>query len=416
MTSVPISALQLYDMPIEDPAFAANPQPGLEEARQHHPWLARFSHGYVVHGYRAVRDILPQDDSLQIALKAVVDIMGATHSPWGRFMQDLMIGMRGADHRRVRGAVEPFFKPRSVISHIERIRNVVGALLDEWVPRGEFDFAEFSARFPITVMFGLIGADPRDLPRIQGALEVQGLSFSLDAGLLPELEAGYTLMMAFTDELILRRRSGGEKQDDLLQALIDAEDRGELSPKEVRELLFFLFGAGYDTSKNQLTLAVSMLLDRPELWERCATDRAFCVLAVEEAFRLASPSNIPRIVLKDIVYEDVLIPAGTHLIFLTNLAARDPSLVEDPLRFDPERDQSARHLAFGRGDHQCLGMHLARLQIEEGLHLITQRIKQPELAGPITWRPFPGVWGIQSLPIKFKPALAAQNEIVPQGV
>jgi len=400
----PISELRLYTMPLEEPSFAADPQPWLEEARRQHPWLAKFKHGYIVHGYRAIREMLPQDDGMHIALQAIVDIMGAANSPWGQFTHDMMIGMRGADHRRVRGAIEPFFKPRSVVEHLERIRTVLSELLDEWVPKGQFDFAEFSAKFPITVMFGLIGGDPADLPRIQRALETQGRSFSLDPSLLPDLEQGYALMMAFTDELIEQRRAAGERRNDLLQALIDTEDSGELSSKEVRELLFFLFGAGYDTSKNQLTLTVSMLLDRPELWDRCATDRSYCTLAVEEAFRLSSPANVPRIVLKDTVYDDVLIPAGTHLNFLNNLASRDPSLVADPLKFDPERDQSTRHLAFGRGAHQCLGMHLARLQIEEGLHLITQRMKQVQLTGPIGWRPFPGVWGIHSLPIKFKPA------------
>lgn len=408
MTSVPIAALDLATLPIEDPAFAADPNPQLDLARAQHPWLARFSHGYVVHSYKAIRDLLPRDHKLHIAMDAVVDIMGAQGTPWGGFMRDMMIAMRGADHQRVRGAIEPYFKPRSVVTQLDRIREVVTALLDEWAPRGTFDFAEFSAKFPVTVMFSLIGGDPEDLPRIQQALEVQGLSFSMDPTLLPELEAGYEVMMEFTDELIAKRRASGEPRDDLLQALIAAEDSGELSPKEVRELLFFLFGAGYDTSKNQLTLTAWMLLDRPELWERCAADRQYCVLAVEEAFRLASPSNVPRIVLEDIDYEGVHIPAGTHLIFLNNLAARDPTAVADPLTYDPERDQSARHLAFGRGAHQCLGMHLARLQIEEGLHLIAQRLKRPELAGPATWRRFPGVWGIASLPIRFTPAPAQQ--------
>ncbi len=406
MNAVPISELDLAVLPIEDPAFAANPNPELDRTRLQHPWLGRFSHGYVVHGYQAIRDLLPQDDKVHIAMEAVVDIMGAQNSPWGRFMRDMMIAMRGADHKRLRGAIEPYFKPRSVVTQLERIREVVTRLLDEWSPRKEFDFAEFAAKFPVTIMFSLIGGDPADLPRIQNALEVQGLSFSMDPSLLPELEAGYELMMEFTDELIAKRRASGEVGNDLLQALIAAEDRGELSPNEVRELLFFLFGAGYDTSKNQLTLAVWMLLDRPDLWERCAADRQFCVPAVEEAFRLASPSNVPRVVLEDIDYHGVLIPAGTHLIFLNNLAARDPSVIADPLTYNPDRDQIARHLAFGRGAHQCLGMHLARLQIEEGLHLIAQRIKHPELAGDVTWRRFPGVWGIASLPIRFTPASA----------
>lgn len=406
MTSVPISELSLAELPIADPAFARDPNPELDKVRQQHPWLAKFSHGYVVHSYRAIRDLLPRDDKLHIAIGAVVEIMGATGSPWGNFMSDMMIGMRGADYLRVRGAVAGFFKPRRVSAQLGRIRATIAALLDEWAPKGEFDFAEFSAKFPVTVMFGLIGGSPSDLPRIQHALETQGLSFSMDTSLLPDLEAGLQVMMLFTDELIAARRVSGEVRDDLLQALIEAEDSGLLTQREVRELLFFLFGAGYDTSKNQLTLAVSMLLDRPDLWERCATDRNYCILAVEEAFRLASPSNVPRLAIDDIDYEGVFIPKGTHLIFLNNLATRDPVAVADPLTYDPERDQSNRHLAFGRGNHQCLGMHLARLQIEEGLHPIAQRLRSPRLAGEITWRRFPGVWGIESLPIRFESAPA----------
>lgn len=415
MNPVPAADLQLFELPIEDPAFALDPNPYLDEARRQHPWLARFSHGFVLHGYQAMRELMPQDDKLHIAVEAVVEIMGATQSPWGSFMRDMMICMRGEDHKRVRGAIEGYFKPRNVVTQLDRIREVVGTLLDEWAPKREFDFADFASKFPVTVMFSLIGGDPADLSRIQHALETQGLSFSMDATLLPDLEAGYHLMMAFTDELIAQRRASGEPRSDLLQALIAAEDEGKLSSKEVRELLFFLFGAGYDTSKNQLTLAMWMLLDRPELLERCATDRQFCVLAVEEAFRLASPSNVPRIVLEDAEYDGVLFPAGTHLIFLNNLAARDPKVIDEPLAYDPGRDQTYRHLAFGRGAHQCLGMHLARLQIEEGLHLIAQRIKGPRLAGEVKWRRFPGVWGIESLPIRFTDAAAAEPVQISQG-
>jgi cytochrome P450 len=404
VSNVLISELSLAELPLGDPTFARDPNPELANARLQHPWLARFSHGYVVHSYRAIRDLLPRDDKLHIAIGAVVEIMGAAESPWGDFMRDMMIGMRGPDHVRVRGAIAGFFKPRRVAAQVDRIRTTITTLLDEWAPRGEFDFAEFSAKFPVTVMFGLIGGDPAELSRIQQALETQGLSFSMDPSLLPDLETGLQVMMEFTDELIAKRRASGETPDDLLQALIEAEDGGVLSSREVRELLFFLFGAGYDTSKNQLTLAVSMLIDRPDLWERCASDRNYCILAVEEAFRLASPSNVPRMVIEDIEYEGVFIPKGTHLVFLNNLATRDPLAVSDPLTYDPERDQANRHLAFGRGDHQCLGMHLARLQIEEGLHMIAQRIQDPQLPGEIAWRRFPGVWGIESLPIRFKPA------------
>ena len=403
-TLTPIDQLDLMDLPIEDRAFGADPEPWFAKARDRHPWLARFSHGYLVHGHRAVHDLMRMDDKLQIATAEVVELMGATGTPWGQFMLDLMIARRGADHLRMRGPLEAYFKPKTIVKQLGAIREIVTRLLDEWAPKGAFDFTEFASNFPVAAMFALIGADLDDLPRIKWALEVQGLSYSLDPTLLPDMERAHALMMDYGASLVKQRRAGGETRADLLQELIAIEDAGTFSHQEVCEQLFFLFAAGYDTSKNELSLIVHQLIQQPALWQRCAESREFCVLAVEEGFRHTSPSAPPRTVLEDVVYEGVLIPEGSHLMFLTNIAGRDPRSWPDPMRYDPDREQVNRHVAFGRGAHQCIGMHLARFQIEEGLHLMAQRLKNPRIAGQVTWRRFPGVWGLETLPIRFTPA------------
>ena len=179
----------------------------------------------------------------------------------------------------MRDALKPFFKPRQIASHVGMIRAVVSELLDEWAPKGEFDFTEFASNFPVAVMFGLIGADLADLPKLKWALETQGLSYSLDKSLLPDMEAAHAMMMEFTSDLIEKRRASGEKHDDLLTVLVEAIDTGVLSHLEVCEQLFFLFAAGYDTTKNQLGMTTRLLLEHPEMWERCARDRAFCTMA-----------------------------------------------------------------------------------------------------------------------------------------
>jgi cytochrome P450 len=399
-----IQDLDLMELPIEDRAFGADPEPWFAEARARHPWLARFSHGYLVHGHRAIRDLIQMDAKLHIATDDVVKIMGAGDKPWGAFMKNLLISRRGADHKRMREALKPFFKPRSVAAHLGHIREVVSDLLDEWAPRGEFDFTQFASNFPVAVMFGLIGADVGDLPKIKWALEIQGLSYSMDPTLLPELEAAHAMMMEFNHDLLTRRRESGEERDDLLQALVAAEDAGTLTHQEVCEQLFFLFAAGYDTSKNQLGMVVRLLIQQPELWQRCGDDRDFCVYAVEEGLRHSSPSSPPRLTLEDVVYDDVLIPKGTFLMFLLNVSGRDPRAFADPMKYDPGREEAKHHLAFGKGAHICLGLHLARFQMEEGLHLIAKRIKRPEISGEVTWRRFPGVWGLETLPIRFTQA------------
>jgi cytochrome P450 len=399
-----IHDLDLMDLPIEDRAFGADPEPWFVQARERHPWLARFTHGYIVHGHREIRDLIQMDDKLHIATDDVVEIMGASDKPWGDFMKALLISRHGDDHRRMRDALKPFFKPRRIAAHLDLIRQVVSTLLDEWAPKGEFDFTEFASNFPVAVMFGLIGADLADLPKIKWALEAQGLSYSLDASLLPELEAAHAMMMAFNSDLVTKRRASGEVRDDLLQELVKAEDDGILSHQEVCEQLFFLFAAGYDTSKNQLGMVARLLFEQPELWERCARDRDFCVQAIEEGLRHSSPSSPPRIALEDIEYNGVLIPKGAHLMFLLNISGRDPRSFEDAMTYAPGRESAKHHLAFGKGAHICLGLHLARYQMEEGLHLIAQRLKDPKVVGEVTWRRFPGVWGLETLPIRFTPA------------
>ncbi len=400
----PIDQLDLMDLPIEDRAFGADPEPWFTQARAKHPWLAKFTHGYIVHGHHEIRDLIQMDDRLHIATGEVVDIMGATGKPWGDFMQALLISRHGEDHRRMRDALKPFFKPRRIAEHVGLIRKMASDLLDEWAPKGEFDFTEFASNFPIAVMFGLIGADIADLPKIKWALEVQGLSYSLDASLLPEMERAHAMMMAFNSNLVTQRRASGEKGDDLLAELIKAEDTGQLSHQEVCEQLFFLFAAGYDTSKNQLAMTARLLFRQPELWERCAADREFCTLAIEEGLRHSSPSSPPRIALEDIEYEGVLIPKGAHLMFLLNISGRDPRTFDNPMEYRPGREYAKHHLAFGKGAHICLGLHLARFQMEERLHLMAQRLKDPEIDGEVTWRRFPGVWGLETLPIRFTPA------------
>jgi cytochrome P450 len=156
-------------------------------------------------------------------------------------------------------------------------------------------------------------------------------------------------------------------------------------------------------------VTIQTLLQYPEYWARCAEDKAFCGKIIEEMLRYSAPTTPYRQVEEDFVYQDVRFPKGTMLVFPTFFSGRDPSVFPDPLKFDPERVHANRQAAFGRGAHICLGMHIARTQLEEGLHIITQRLKKPRLAGAIELRPFLGVWGPSSLPIAFEPAPARET-------
>ncbi len=405
-----IADLALPYLPMDEARFAENPWPHLAVARAQHPWLANCPFGYVVHQYDAMRDLLWLDDSMQGAYTNVVQVMQAHGTPWGRFQENSLLASTGETHKRIRDVLAPAFTPQQANRHRPLMRKVIAELLDEWAPKGAFDFEEFASYFPITVMCSLIGASPAVIPQLRSSMEAFGLSMSMDPKHLPALQQATATLDSFVQDLVAQRqkarRPAGE--EDLLEILLRTLDNGGLSERELYDLLIFLFVAGYDTSKNALTLLLDVLIENPELYRRCAEDLEFCRKAVEENFRYLTTATIPRLVTKDITYRDVLIPAGAVLFFPVSIAGRDPAAIAHPESFDPERDQTKRHLAFGRGAHICLGQFIARAQIEEGLHQIAQRIRSPRRTGPSGWRPFFGVWGLKGLPIEFEPAPATE--------
>ncbi|RZJ98096.1 MAG: cytochrome P450 [Novosphingobium sp.] len=398
-----LADLTLHSLPMAAPAFSANPWPELEKARASHPWLAACEFGHVVHQYDAMRDLLWLDHSLTGSYEDMLQIMEAEGTPWGRFQQESLLAQTGEAHRRIRAVLAPAFTPQQANKHRPLMRKVIAELLDEWVPKGQFDFEDFASYFPITVMCSLIGAPTGAIASLRASMEALGLSMSMDKAFLPQLNQATDVLDAFAQDIVAQRRKARlAPGEDMLEVLLATLDEGKVTERELYDLLIFLFVAGYDTSKNALTLMMDALIDRPEMYQRCAEDLAWCKKVSEENFRYLTTSTIPRIVTKDIAYKDVLIPAGTLLFFPVSISGRDP-VIEDAANFDPERDQAKkRPITFGMGVHICLGQFIARAQIEEGLHQIAQRIRQPRRTGPSAWRPFYGVWGLKGLPIAFE--------------
>jgi cytochrome P450 len=401
-----ISELDLPYLAMEEPWFAADPGPQFAAAREKHPWLATSSLGIVVTNYRAVRDLIAMDSAIRMTFDEIVELMGAEGTFWGRFQREHILSKDGDDHKRMRDILAPAFTPRRANQHRELMREVIAELLDEWAPKGAFDFEEFASHFPIRVMCRLVGAPSESIPELRSSLETMGLSVSMVPELLPKLEEAILRIEEFSQELISRREESWRPGDegDLLDLLFQAKHDGGMTRREIADLLIFLFTAGYDTSKNVLTLAMFELVDHPEIYERMAEDPELCGRVFEETMRIHGPTNTSRALAKDVVYRDVRIPSGTMLWFAWSVIARDPEAVEDPDRFDPDRSRENRHVGFALGPHICLGQYIARAQIAEGLHQMAQRITRPKSPGPLGWRPFPGVWGIRGLPITFQPA------------
>ena len=404
-----LGELDLPHLPMEEPSFAADPFPHFTAARARHPWLAHSVFGFVVTEYDAMRDIMRQDDKLCLSNEDVFAILGLNDtSPLRRWLTEDAFSAPRDEHRRFRAPLAASFTPRHANELRPLMRQTITSLLDEWVPRGSFDFGDFASWFPIAIMFDMLRAPRERLAESRADLETLGLLFGLDRTLVPEFEAAVVRIDALAHEVIAAARNGrpADQPPDLIDVLIAANADGGVSDRQFADLIISFFMAANDSAKNMLTFVMHLMIDRAEVYRRCGENADYCRRVIEEAIRYQSTATAMRTVPADLTYREVLLPAGTVLLFPLSVAGRDLGAFPGGDSFDPDSptNSHSRHIAFGLGQHMCIGQFIARAELQEALHLIAQRIREPKRAGPSSWRPFPGIWGMKDLPITFTPA------------
>lgn len=147
------------------------------------------------------------------------------------------------------------------------------------------------------------------------------------------------------------------------------------------------------------------LCDRPDQWALLAERPDLVPKAVEETIR-HSPiaGGTMRAAVSDVDLGGVMIPAGTLVVVNAAAANRDPEVYDDPDVLDIRRDAPPAILTFGGGEHYCLGVHLAKLELAEALTVITRRMPNARRTAPAPWKPLTGISGPSHLMIEFDAA------------
>jgi len=144
-------------------------------------------------------------------------------------------------------------------------------------------------------------------------------------------------------------------------------------------LIYGLSFAGHETTTNLTTNAVRRLLEHPDQWREICADPTLIPGAVEEVLRFdTSVIAWRRITTRAVSIGGVEVPAHAKLMLMLAAADHDPARFPDPDAFDIHRPDAARHLAFGKGIHFCLGAPLARMELRIVLELLTEHA--PDLA------------------------------------
>jgi cytochrome P450 len=252
-------------------------------------------------------------------------------------------------------------------------------------------------------MCHVLGVPEEDHHLFPGWIDAIAWTLSLQlAEHIDEADAGIKALDDYVTELVSRRRA--HPQDDLVTELVQAEEAGDrLSDDELRSLIIGLLFAGYDTTRNQLGLALWVFGQHPDQWSLLAGRPELAPQAVEEVMRFKGSVDVaPRLVAEPFELDGYRFEPGTLLFLSTSAANHDPAAYDKPLEFDITATREMQ-LTFGGGPHYCLGAWLARAEMQEALPLLARRLQGLERDGEPTWRPAKGIYGPETLPIRFRP-------------
>jgi cytochrome P450 len=287
-----------------------------------------------------------------------------------------LLFMDPPDHTRLRGLVAQAFSARMVESVRPKIQQAVDELLDRVAPAGHMDvIADLANPLPGIVIAEMLGVPKEDQPRFK-AWANDYARFLGTLGDNPDLrEAANRAVIELSDyirEVAAQRRA--EPRDDLITALVQAEEEGErLTHDELVATCFLLLFAGNETTTNLIGNGVLTLLRHPDAHQQLRDNPALIRTAIEELLRWESPVQFTnRIAIVDLEIDGERILAGQNVRTIIGAANRDPAQFDNPESLDLGRRPN-RHIAFAHGIHFCLGAPLARAEGQIAINTLVQR-------------------------------------------
>jgi cytochrome P450 len=286
-------------------------------------------------------------------------------------MGELILAMDGQEHRKYRNLVAKAFRASQLEKWDETlVRPTINRLLDDIAPLGRADLvATVTSKYPIEVICGIAGVPLEDAQQFAAWAE------QVNTGPLAP-ERGHAASQAMVDYLrpIVEARRA-EPHADVISDLVHAEIDGEqLTDAKIYGFLRLLLPAGGETTFRVMGNCLLALLTHPDAMEQVLANRGLVPDVIEETLRWeTSVTMVSRVSTRDTEIAGCPVPAGSPMNVLTGSANRDESRWPDGNEWKLGRPQS-HHLAFGTGQHQCLGMHLARLELRVGLDTILDRL------------------------------------------
>lgn len=364
MTSMGFEDKLLFlDTPIDPAGDPVNPYPEWAKRRAANPIevdTERFGEGgTLVYLYRQADVVACLQNDKEFSSKALLNIFSEIIG--GKFL----VGLDEPEHGRYRNLVAPALRPKLIKKWEEGlIHKVIDEIIAKIAHVGKADLVkDVTFAYPARVVSHIVGLPQDNFEQFQRwAIDIVGAAADPGAASVAANE-----LRAYFAPFVEERRAN--PKDDMMSELLHAEVNGEkLTDEEIYSFLLFLLPAGIETTYRAFGNLLFHLLTNPQQLEAVAQNRELVPKAIEEALRMDTPIQItPRLTLQDVEFNGVKIPADSLVIPVIGAANHDPEFIENPDVFDINRP-IVRHITFGNGVHTCVGLHLAKLEINIALN------------------------------------------------
>jgi cholest-4-en-3-one 26-monooxygenase len=365
--------------------------------------------GWWVHRYADVKATLRDNATFSSERRTalLLDVDEGTAAA----MANMLINMDPPAHGNYRRRVAAAFTPRRLALIEPRVSEIARSVVDAVAPLGACDAVhDIAAPMPMTVIAELLGIPERSRDlfdisnRMVGAIDVDDPRDRAEQATMASIE-----IQLLGQQLAAEKRRAPD--DSLLSAYVNGgleesdDGNGGCTDAEAGWFLLLLAAAGNETVRTATAQAIRTLADHPAQRDLLVDDiDARLPGAIEEILRFASPVRaIRRTSTRPTDIAGVAIPTDAKVVCHFSSALRDEREFENPDTFDIERPLPSQQLAFGFGEHYCLGASLARLQLRTILREIYTRIPDIHPTSPPVPQPTPLLEGLLSMPVAFTP-------------
>jgi cytochrome P450 len=358
--------------------------------------------------FEDIQSVARQNDVFQSGLGALLPRSGALDITEQGFRS--IVSMNEPDHAKYRLLTQAWFAPKNLRKLEADMRALARRHVDRMAQAGgEFDFVrEIAVHYPLLVVMAILGVPEEDEPMMlrltqeyfgnaddELARNSTRTPEEIRTGLKETIAEVSAYFRRITED---RRRAPA---DDLASVIANVRIDGDFMP-ELDSLGYYITiaFAGHDTTSSSVAGGLWALAERPGELAKVKANPALIPGLVEESIRWTTPvQQFTRVAARDAEVRGQTVRAGEQVALCFPSGNRDEEVFEDPFEFRVDRTP-LRHVAFGYGPHQCLGMHLARMEMSIFWEELLPRLERVELAGPARLTVTNFVGGLKSLPVR----------------